>query len=81
MKNSNLKKYEDVFKKTFSLKDKDLTKDIKYNSIQQWDSVGHMTLMGNLEDKFSISLEMDDIIDFSSLKKGVKILKKYKIKF
>ena len=40
-----------------------------------------MTLMGNLEDKFSISLEMDDIVDFSSFKKGLKILKKYNVKF
>ena len=81
MKSSNVKKYENVFKKTFSLKDKDLIKDIKYNTIKKWDSVGHMTLMGNLEDKFSISLEMDDIVDFSSFKKGLKILKKYNVKF
>ena len=40
-------------------------------SIPQWDSVGHMTLMGALEDEFDIVLEMDDIIDFSSFKKGI----------
>ena len=30
---------------------------------------------------FGITLETDDIIDFSSYKKGKEILEKYKIKF
>ena len=29
--------------------------------------------------EFKISLETDDIIDFSSYKKGIEILKKYKV--
>jgi len=37
-------------------------------------------LMGALEETFKITLEMDDIIDFSSYEFGKKILKKYKIK-
>tara|TARA_B100001564_G_C20440513_1_gene578741 strand:- start:470 stop:721 length:252 start_codon:yes stop_codon:yes gene_type:complete len=78
---SNLSKYNKVFIKSFGLKETDLKKDVKYNSISKWDSVGHMAMVGKLEDSFSITLEMDDIIDFSSYKKGIKILKKYKIKF
>lgn len=82
MKNNiNLIKYNKVFIKSFSLKEAQLKKDIKYNSIKQWDSVGHMAMIGNLEDAFKITMEMDDIVDFSSYKKGMKILKKYKIKF
>ena len=80
-KNQNLTKYQNILKKTFKLKDKDLKKDIKYNSIKQWDSVGHMNMIANLEDEFKISMDMDDIIDFSSSKKGIALLKKYKIKF
>jgi acyl carrier protein len=38
-----------------------------------------MSLIGSLEDTFNISMEMDDIIDFSSYEFGKKILKKYKI--
>ena len=40
-----------------------------------------MTLMSGLEESFGITLETDDIIDFSSYKKGKEILMKYKIKF
>ena len=39
-----------------------LKKDIKYNSIKEWDSVGHMTMIGKLEEAFNITMEMDDII-------------------
>ena len=52
---------------------------IKYNDIPEWDSIGHMTLMSELEEEFKISMETDDIIEFSSYKKGMEILKKYKV--
>ena len=40
-----------------------------------------MTLVSELEEGFGITMETDDIIDFSSFKKGEEILSKYKIKF
>lgn len=77
----NQEKYEKVFADCFSVKKEDLTKkDLKYNSIPKWDSVGHMGMIARLEETFNITLEMDDIIDFSSFSVGKKILKKYKIK-
>ena len=39
-----------------------------------------MNMIAKLESEFKITMEMDDIIDFSSFKTGIKILKKYKIK-
>ena len=36
--------------------------------------------MSGLEEGFNISMETDDIVDFSSYKKGIEILKKYKVK-
>jgi len=35
--------------------------------------------MAELEDSFDIFLETDDIIDFSSFKKGIDIMKKYDV--
>ena len=32
-----------------------------------------------LEEEFKITLETDDIVDFSSFKKGIEILNKYKV--
>jgi acyl carrier protein len=77
MKNKN--KYIEIFTKSLSIDKKKFKESIKYNDIPEWDSIGHMTLMSDLEDGFKISIDTDDVIDFSSFKKGIQILKKYKI--
>ncbi len=75
----NLAKYKEVFIKSLSIDNKNFNEKLKYNDIPEWDSIGHMTLMSALEEAFNITLETDDIIDFSSFKKGMQILKKYKV--
>ena len=78
---SNKQKYEDIFIKSLSIVNKKFDENIEYNEIPEWDSIGHMTLMSNLEEAFSITIETDDIVDFGSFKKGMDILGKYKISF
>ena len=72
-------KYKKIFVKSLSIENGKFSENLKYNEIPEWDSIGHMTLVSAIEDKFNISLETDDIIDFSSYKEGIKILKKYKL--
>jgi len=76
---SNLDKYTEAFVTTFDIA-AEQTVDLKYQSIDAWDSVGHMGLIAALEDTFEIMLEPDDIIDLSSFEKGKEILAKYNIK-
>jgi len=76
---SNIEKYKKAFLESLSIEKKILSDELKYNDVPEWDSIGHMTLMSNLEDVFGINIETDDIVDFSSYKKGIEILKKYKI--
>ena len=79
---SNLEEYKKVFIDSLSIDEKKFKKDLKFNEIPEWDSIGHMTLISGLEESFSITFETDDIIDFSSFKKGQEILsKKYNINF
>ncbi len=78
---NNKQKYNDIFIKTLSIDSKKFSEEIKYNEIPEWDSIGHMTLMSGLEEGFKITLDTDDIVDFSSFKKGFEILEKYGIKF
>ncbi len=77
---SNSEKYKKVFCKTFEMQN-NFDENLEYNSIEAWDSIGHMNLISALEEDFKISFETDDIVDFSSFKKGKEILKKYKISF
>jgi len=76
----NKEKYKQIFKNSLSI-DENFSEELKYNDVPEWDSIGHMTLMSGLEEGFKITLETDDIIDFSSFKKGFEILKKYKVNF
>jgi acyl carrier protein len=76
---SKLEKYKNAFKDSLSIKDDDINEKLEYNSIPEWDSIGHMTLMSKLEEEFDISMDTDDIVDFSSFKKGIEILTKYKV--
>jgi acyl carrier protein len=59
----------------------DVLDNLKYNDVPNWDSIGHMGLISEIEDQFNIFLEVDDIIEFSSFKKGIEILKKYDVEF
>ena len=70
-------KYDQAFMESFSIDKQALNDTLEYNSVEEWDSVGHMTLIGLLEDTFDIAMDMDDIIDFSSYNKGYEILEKY----
>ena len=77
---TNLKKYNEAFVESFGIDESEL-ENLEYQAIAEGDSVGHMTLVAELEDRFEIEMDADDIIDFSSYEMGKKILAKYDIKF
>lgn len=70
---SNLEKYDGAFKEALEIGDDQLA-GLEYQSIESWDSVGHMGLIASLEDAFDIMMDTDDIIDLSSYEKGKEIL-------
>ena len=69
--------YLDIFCRTFEISHAEIALNPSYQSIPSWDSIGHMALMAALEDHFSIELDIDDIIEFSSFERGFAILGKY----
>ncbi len=73
---NNLESYQESFKKLFDI-DISTLETLVYQGIPEWDSISHMELMTILENTFSIEMEIDDIIDFSSFESGKKILAKY----
>lgn len=75
---TNLEKYKNAFAEGLEI-GVDQVEGLEYQSIPQWDSVGHMGLVASIEDTFDIMMDTDDIIDFSSYEKGIEILKKYDV--
>ena len=76
---TNKEKYDQVFIDSFSIIAEQLNDKLVYQSVQQWDSIGHMGMIAELEEAFDIMMETDDIIDFGSYEKGIEILAKYNV--
>ncbi len=72
----NREKYEKAFMEILEIT-ADKLPGLEYQGVPTWDSVGHMNLVGEIEDAFEIEMETDDVISFSSFEKGIEILKKY----
>ena len=73
-----LQLYTNAFVEAFAKEANEVT-ELSYQDIEEWDSVGHMRLIALLEDAFDIMMDVDDIIDFESFKKGMEILAKYDV--
>ena len=69
---TNLEKYDRLFLTAFRVKPEELP-GLKYRGIPLWDSLGHMDLMGDMEETFKISIGTADVLDFSSYEKGKEI--------
>lgn len=75
----NKSKYNQIFINCFGIAADMLNGELAYQTIDAWDSVGHMSLIGELEEEFNITMDIDDIIAFSSYEEGMSILGKYDI--
>ena len=67
----------DCFVQTFAIEREQVSLKLAYQSIPQWDSVGHMALVGEIENTFNVTLDTDDIIGMSDVSKAVEILRKH----
>ncbi len=75
---TNTEKYINAFVEALEV-DESVVLGLVYQGIEEWDSVGHMSLVAEIEEAFDIMMDTDDIIDFSSFEKGIELLKKYDI--
>jgi len=78
---ANRELYDNAFIETLGVTREQLA-GLKYQDVETWDSVGHMSLIAALESAFDIMMDTEDIIDFSSYEKGMEILSaKYEVEF
>ena len=78
---SNLEQLENIFRDSLGLEQETQVRDLTYRSIEEWDSVAHMVLIGDIEDVFGVMLETDDVIELSSFTTAILILGKHGIAF
>jgi len=69
-------KVREIFSNVFEVSISEVD-NIEYQSVEAWDSIGHMMMISELESEFGISIDMDDVIVISKLSECLDILKKY----
>jgi len=64
----------EAFKAAFDINPQLVSIETTADDISAWDSVGHLSLAGNLEEVFGISLDVDELMEMESVRKIVRII-------
>jgi acyl carrier protein len=64
-----------VFRDVLELGPDNDVESLKYRDIEQWDSLGHMSLVAAIEDEFNVELSTEQVIDLSSFQVGLNMLR------
>lgn len=77
----NVQKLRRIFAESLGIAEEQITNDLQYNTIAEWDSIAHMALVAAIDDGFDIMMDTDDVIEISSFAKAKEILTKYGVEF
>ncbi len=66
-----------VFARVLGIDASQVNDELRYNTIPQWDSIAHMSVVAALEEAFNVMIDMDEVIDMSSVGKAREILRKH----
>ena len=75
-----LEDYRSIFTDVFNITNQPI-ETYEYKLSEGWDSVGHMSLIAAIENRFGISLKTEDFLRFHSYNVGLEILSGYGISF
>jgi acyl carrier protein len=54
----------------------ELTEDTSYGSIEQWDSLMHIRLIAEIEDKYDADIPMDEVENIKKIKDFYNFIRK-----
>jgi len=77
----NDKKLITCFAESLGIDEASVGGDLTYQSIKQWDSVAHMSLIASIESTFDVMLDTDEIIALSSVAMAKEILSRHNVVF
>ena len=69
-----LNKVREAFTAAFDINPQSVSMETTASDIPAWDSVGHLSLAGNLEQAFGISLDVDELMEMESVREIVRII-------
>jgi acyl carrier protein len=69
----------DIIAAALSIPAEQVTDDLSYQSIPEWDSVSHIYLITELEAAFNITIDTDEVLEMSSVEQVKETLRKHNI--
>ena len=63
-----------AFKAALDVDPESVSMDTTNKDISAWDSVGHLSLAGSLEEIFGVSLDVDELMEMESVREIVRII-------
>ena len=70
---------EEVVARVFNLDASEVTDQSSKETIAEWDSMGHLSLITGLQEEFKVSFAIADAMEMTSVQYIKKILKDYKV--
>ncbi|PWV54341.1 acyl carrier protein [Chitinophaga sp. S165] len=70
---------QDIIAAALSIPANEVTDDLSYQSIPEWDSVSHIYLITELEAAFNITIDTDEVLEMSSVEKVKETLRKHNV--
>lgn len=78
---TNIEKYNEIFKKMFHVTD-DKLESLAYRETAEWNSMAQIALVSEIEEKFDLDFDTDDIFQLKSYVVGKELLStKYDVEF
>ncbi len=74
-----IEKYNNAFVEVFGVDASVLNDVFSKDTVVEWDSVHQLNIIALLEESFDIMLDPEDIMGFTSYRKGRELLKKYDV--
>lgn len=69
---------KEIMSKVFEIDVNTISDNASQKEINKWDSLQHLNLIVEIEDKYNISIDPEDISEMITIDKIIEIVKKYK---
>ena len=70
---TNTTRLQNAFTRALELPSSTDVTTLKYREIMQWDSIGHMALVAEIEEEYGVMFSTDDVLALSSFDKAVEL--------
>ncbi|QFT87892.1 hypothetical protein FIU87_04420 [Bacillus sp. THAF10] len=78
---TNIEKYRNAFIDALDLEESEVSEDLELGATREWDSIGHMGLISEMEDVFDVSIDSELITEFNSYLSGIELLTRLGVDF